>query len=714
MGLGGGAEGKRRAPVVDEHPATRGVRDDVEVNAVECHDVLLHGEQFEGACAGGGAQARAPFGVAQQRHARLRERPRFARGYDQARAADDLRHGAHVGGDRGTGAEHGFDQADGEALDDAGEDDDRSGGVHRREVGGVRSTGLLEGDRAVVGGVGALGAVVREEPGGQGPAVVEVGQALGARGGADDAQAGRRHAGADLGEGVEQGDQVLGGVDAPHPDQRVRLAPFAGTGRLAPLAGTSRLASVVGTGRLAPLTGTGRLGEAGRLHAGVDRAQPGPVGAEAFLPAADVGVAGGDAGGPPVHLGGEQAVEGGEQRAYGGGRVGGGEVVRPDRDAVLGDHEGHPGEVPGEQCGQGCGAARRGVAQVDRTEPGVLVPVQGEGAQGAFDVPCHGEEFGHARSVRRARRSGRAAGALPDAQRALRAQRAPQSALLAGEVGEDVQRVAETVRLTVARTAVRTVTRTTVRAITHATARAIAHASVLAVARPDTRAAARPGTRAAVRTAAFADRAGEVGVRLGEAAQGTAAAQIAAVGGVVVRDGPQRGGAHPGDLGRQRDPALVLLPPAAAERVDVELVPREPAHEPVAPEPGVTAHVRITTLRQQSDAHECIPDLPCGEPPLSGGSQREERMRTCRWRDGRLSIAPPKGVNRRNFPGRAALAALGDHDVRFCHTTADSSAAASGSLSLRTARRRAATAGSSAGTAASSSLVYGSAGASYT
>ncbi|GHC48010.1 hypothetical protein GCM10010349_11630 [Streptomyces flavofungini] len=42
----------------------------------------------------------------------------------------------------------------------------------------------------------------------------------------------------------------------------------------------------------------------------------------------------------------------------------------------------------------------------------------------------------------------------------------------------------------------------------------------------------------------------------------------------------------------------------------------EPAHEPVAPEPGLTVHIRITTLRKQSYAHACTPDLPYGEPPL--------------------------------------------------------------------------------------------------
>ncbi|GAA4966947.1 hypothetical protein GCM10023238_38530 [Streptomyces heliomycini] len=76
------------------------------------------------------------------------------------------------------------------------------------------------------------------------------------------------------------------------------------------------------------------------------------------------------------------------------------------------------------------------------------------------------------------------------------------------------------------------------------------------------------------------------------------------------------GAVRPGRSGWQRDPARVLLGFVRAERVDVELVPVEPAHQAVAPEPALTAHIRITTLRKQSDAHVCTPDLPRGEPPL--------------------------------------------------------------------------------------------------
>ena len=62
----------------------------VQVDAAERGDVLLDREQFEGAGAGGRAEPRTALGVAQQRQARLGERPRVARRYDESRAADDL------------------------------------------------------------------------------------------------------------------------------------------------------------------------------------------------------------------------------------------------------------------------------------------------------------------------------------------------------------------------------------------------------------------------------------------------------------------------------------------------------------------------------------------------------------------------------------------------------------------------------------------------
>ncbi|SCD97365.1 hypothetical protein GA0115253_102548, partial [Streptomyces sp. Termitarium-T10T-6] len=77
----------------------------------------------------------------------------------------------------------------------------------------VGAADLLEGDRAAAFGVGA-GGLVREELGGQGRAVREVGGGLVAlRRGAEDPQPGGGPGAADLGEGVEEGHQVLGGLD---------------------------------------------------------------------------------------------------------------------------------------------------------------------------------------------------------------------------------------------------------------------------------------------------------------------------------------------------------------------------------------------------------------------------------------------------------------------------------------------------------------------
>lgn len=50
--------------------------------------------------------------------------------------------------------------------------------------------------------------------------------------------------------------------------------------------------------------------------------------------------------------------------------------MRPQLHAVLRDQQRHPGEVPDEQAGQGGRATGGRVAEVDRAEPVVLVPVQ--------------------------------------------------------------------------------------------------------------------------------------------------------------------------------------------------------------------------------------------------------------------------------------------------------------------------------------------------
>ncbi|GDY76906.1 hypothetical protein SAV31267_063910 [Streptomyces avermitilis] len=87
------------------------------------------------------------------------------------------------------------------------------------------------------------------------------------------------------------------------------------------------------------------------------------------------------------------------------------------------------------------------MTQVHRAEPVVLVPVEGEGAQGAFQTRGHVEKIGYARRPRLAQCPAGAAGPLQRAYGGLGTQRADQSALVAGEFGKRVQGVAETVRL---------------------------------------------------------------------------------------------------------------------------------------------------------------------------------------------------------------------------------------------------------------------------
>lgn len=338
---------------------------------------------------------------------------------------------------------------------------------------------------------------------------------------------------------MQQRHQVLGRFHPADPDQRVRVGA---------------------------LRGLADLGEAGRVHTRVDGADLVAVRAAVLLPAAGVRIAGRDAGCLPVDLGGQPALEGGKQGPHRGRGLRGREVVRAQPHAVLGHQQRYAREVPGEQSGQRGRASRRGMTQVDRAEAVVLVPVEREGAQGSFQVRGHGEQIRYASLARRTQRTGRPTCALQGTYGGFGAECADETALVAGEFGEPVQRAAETVRLS---------------------------GRLL-----------RGGRRAQC--------CHEVAVVLGEPP-----ARAARIHDPVVLGRPQRRRPHPADLRRQVDPALVLLAFAAAERVDVELVLPEPAHEPVAPESGVTAHIWIATLRKQSDAHECTPDLPSGEPPLA-------------------------------------------------------------------------------------------------
>ena len=125
--------------------------------------------------------------------------------------------------------------------------------------------------------------------------------------------------------------------------------------------------------------------------------------------------------------------------------------MRPQPYAVLGHEQGHTAEVVGEESGQGGRATGGRVAEVDRAEAVVLVPVEGEGAQGTLQVCGHGEEIRYARLASRLPGAGRTTGALQGPYGGLGAERSHQSALVTGEFGEPVQSAGETVRLNAGR-----------------------------------------------------------------------------------------------------------------------------------------------------------------------------------------------------------------------------------------------------------------------
>lgn len=232
---GGGRGGAPRA--------RRVARGQLPVERAEGREVLLHGEEFESARPRRLTQARTALRVAQQREARVGERRGVARRDHQSGAADDFDHRAHVRGDGGPAAEHRLHQADREALDDAGQDHHPAGRVRPGELLRPGPADLLEADRALhgpgllragrvpgpvsspapVSASGSLSGGPGEEHVGQGPAVREVRGALGTFDrGTEDPQPGTGFGPVHLGEGVQQGDEVLGGLDPAHPHQGVR------------------------------------------------------------------------------------------------------------------------------------------------------------------------------------------------------------------------------------------------------------------------------------------------------------------------------------------------------------------------------------------------------------------------------------------------------------------------------------------------------------
>ncbi len=318
-------------------------------------------------------------------------------------------------------------------------------------------------------------------------------------------------------------------------------------------------------------------GESVRLHARVDGPQPGAGGAAALLPAPGVGVAGGQEVGPGVDLGGQPQVEGGDQGPYGGAgllALPGAQVrqvVGAQLYPVLRHQQRDPEEAFGQQTGERRHPARGRVADVDRAEalaPGVLlVPVEGQRPQHALEFVHELQQVGHVRRLYGAARARGPAGGFQGPHRGLGAQCRVEPALFAGEAGEPVQ----------------------------------------------------PGGKGVRR--AGADPVDELLEAVGEPP-----ALTPGVGPPVVGGGPQGRRADVGDVLGQRDPGALLLG-AAAQRVELELVLRESAHEPVAPQPGLARRIRITTFREQSDPHEWHPRSPVqavavrsGDPPRENSS----------------------------------------------------------------------------------------------
>ncbi len=267
-------------------------------------------------------------------------------------------------------------------------------------------------------------------------------------------------------------------------------------------------------------------------------------------------------------------MEGGEQGAQGRGAVGAGarEVVGAELGAVLGDEQRGPEEACGQESREGGGASGGGVAEVGRAEGVLLVPVEGEGAQDPFQVLGEGEVVGEPGGGRAPACAGRAAGGFEGADGVVGAERAGQSAALAGEFGELVEPFGEGAREVVGGVA----------------------GGVLLRAEARGQPLVRLGEAAAV--AAPVGAAGGAG----RAERGAFEEVPGGAFGVCRADEPGVGGQRQGGAGGGR----------AADGVQVEAVLPESAHEPLAPDAGLTDGIRVATLREQCDPHACTPDLP--------------------------------------------------------------------------------------------------------
>ncbi len=280
------------------------------------------------------------------------------------------------------------------------------------------------------------------------------------------------------------------------------------------------------------------------------------------------------------------------------------------------------------------------MAQIHTAEPGtvpVAVPVQGQRPQREGEPGGDRQQIVDLCALGGGQGVGAVAGGFQDAYGVLGVQQRGQPATFPGEFGEPVETTGETVRLAGRGGAAGTV---------------LYGRRVPGLFAPVGRAPGRPvswrhggegghqGAEALGETAPFAPSGAAAPALLGPSA--ASAGELP----------PQGRAAHQPYVLRQFGAAARFQAGAGAQGVDLEVMAGESAHEPVAPRVRLTGRIRIAVFGEQSNAHECTPVLPVGVPgvPAARPPPAGRRYAKGRWRDGRLSIAPPEGVKARNFP----------------------------------------------------------------
>ncbi len=295
VGLGRGGERQGRAGLVQDDPADRAVRDDLQVNAVKCRDVLLDGEQFERP-----ARAAAPR--------RARRSGSRSRATHASASALGLRGGTTSPVPPMTST----------TAPTSVETVARPQSMASTRPAGKPSTTLERTTTAPAayasGSVGVSGAPISWKETELSPTACTPSASSG-KSCAASARQWPRYSASPAPEGAPTirrravGSALRTSAKACSRDTR----SFVGSTRPT----QTRVSGSARSGGLAD------LGEAVGRHAGVHRADPGAVGAAPFLPAAGVRVARGEDRGSPVDLGGEPAVEGAEQARTAGAAVSG-------------------------------------------------------------------------------------------------------------------------------------------------------------------------------------------------------------------------------------------------------------------------------------------------------------------------------------------------------------------------------------------------------